>query len=219
MAQFIMRAQVVLPFFTGDPSDVITNQFHFDCDDALDSVADISVGIALRLDAFLKSLYGGATGQVRYIDWPGAYVNMYDMRDVEPRINYRNNLSLVAGTAVDALPTEVAMVLSWKAAPVPGLVYQSLYNRIYIGALRMLWLEDAALNEFPVFTQDFIDGAIFSAQELYDSNSPTATWVQVGKGLGGPQTFRTIIGGFVDNSPDTQRRRSVEASARTNYLV
>ena len=44
-------------------------------------------------------------------------------------------------------------------------------------------------------------------------------WIQWGRsGPGGTYTGREIIGGFVDNGPDTQRRRSVDYSVRTDWV-
>nr|CRY97260.1 hypothetical protein [uncultured prokaryote] len=218
---WIMQAQAVFPFFTGDPSDVWTNRFHFEVADDMADPASVAVFITDALKTFYTTIYPSASDRANYVAWGLAVVKCYDQRDVVPRPLYEIPLSAspLTSSATSTIPTEVAVVASWRAQQVPGIRYQSMYNRIYLGGLIAAQMQPSSASAYPTILNTFAATICGAMSDLQAYTTDGFQWVQVGKGLGGPQTYRPIIGGFVDNSPDTQRRRSVEASSRTLWTV
>lgn len=216
----VYRSQVILPYFTNLPTDVVVNQMHWWSDESVSRAADEAEIIA-RLQSFYAAVYGsGATNRVNYVDWPLATIKVFYLPDTPPRIPAIASLGFAtAGTNASAIPTEVACVLSYQAAPASGVRYQSLYNRIYLGALPSVAMATSATDAFPQFSGTWITTVRTAAEGLLDDNNASLDWVQYGKGGIGGMTNREIIGGWVDNSPDTQRRRSVLASSRNVWPV
>lgn len=219
----IYRAQVILPMFTGKARDVVTNTFHFTEDVLVDSDPFITEAISTLLIGFYEDVYpSSASLRCNYIDWLSATVKVANLSDPIPRPIYEYGMAYgSAGTLVSDIPTEVAICASFRAAAVPGIRYQSLYNRVYLGALGGNVIAPSTASSFPVVNPDFVT-TVNSAMEdlLTASNTAIIPWRQVGaNGFGGSLVPRDIIGGFVDNSPDTQRRRSVDASIKTSWTA
>lgn len=212
----LYRAQVILPFFTNLPTDVVVNQFHFNI--AADD-PDNGLTIYENLKTFYETAYGTtAASRASYVDWPQAYVKVFNLDDPTPRIPYESPpLFAGAGTNASTIPTEVACVLSFRAAAISGVRFQRLYNRVYLGALPSTAIIAGAADAFPRINPTFISSVISAAQGLLAAgDSDGAIWSQVSNATGSAVP-RTIVGGWVDNSPDTQRRRSVLATLRNNW--
>lgn len=216
----LVRAQVILPFFTNLPTDVIVNGFHFernsvDRETAADEIQNL-------LQTFYETVYGNTTARANYIDWPDAVVKCFYLEDPTPRIPEIRNLGIVGnGTAASAVPTEVACVTTWHAAPQSGVRYQSLYNRIYLGGITTSHITTSGVDQFPRFTPTFIGNVNSAAAGLLDQSLIVGVeWRQVGRAGASPLTVsRPITGGWTDNGPDTQRRRSVLANSRANWSL
>lgn len=215
----LYKAQAILPFFTNLPTDVINNQFHF-LDDTTDSHDVVAQDIADQLTRFYTDVYLTApTGRVGYIDWAQAHVKVFKLSDPTPRVPVIKPLIFSAGTGSSTIPTEVACVLTWSAAPESGVRYQRLYNRIYLGGIPNTFMDQSAADQFPRFLPAVTSRIAAAAATLAIAAIPTPTqWVQVSN-AGGVTAVRQIVGGWVDNGPDTQRRRSVLATLRSNWNV
>lgn len=206
-------AQAIFPYFTNIPTDVTVNRFHFESDGLLDSqVADL---VKTRLDAFYLEIYTNTgASKAAYVDWSLTQYKVFNLDDTPPRIpEVRAAGNVAAGSNATTIPTEVACVLSWHAAPESGVRFQRLYNRIYLGHLVNSNFVGAAVDAFPTLASGFTNNVKSAAQNLLDANTGLLEWVQVSN-AGGTTVTRAIAGGWVDNSPDTQRRRSVVASSR-----
>lgn len=208
-------AQVILPMFTSIPEDVIVNRFHFQVLNI--SSADGATEIASRLKTFYEEGYGSAAQRVSYVDWPLASVKVFNLEDTPPRIPEVRSLGITtAGSSATAIPTEVATVLSWHAAPESGVRFQRLYNRIYLGAMPTAAITLGAVDAFPTLSIAWRGQWATALEGLLAEDDIDVRWRQVSSATGSP-VDRTITGGWIDNSPDTQRRRSVLPSARTNW--
>lgn len=213
----LYRAQVILPFFTNLPEDVIVNQFHFEADPT--DLAVVGPEISIQLKAFYTAAYGSSgVGRVNYIDWALAYVKVFALADPTPRIPYTSApWAFTAGSAASTVPTEVACVLSFQASPESGVRYQRLYNRVYLGGIGSAMITSSAVDDFPRFAPVFLTAVRDAALGLLAAGAISgAQWVQVSNATGST-IARPIVGGWVDNGPDTQRRRSVLATARNNW--
>lgn len=211
----LYRAQAIFPFFTNLPGDVIANQFHF-IDDTGATDEAIAYDITQQLAAFYNTIFPLSADKPLYIDWTKAYVKVFNLSDPPPRVPYINVMALTTGTGASTVPTEVACVLSFHAAPISGVRFQRLYNRIFLGGLMMNAFTPAAADEFPRFANAFIAKVITAAEDLVDRTGKSTYWVQVSEATG-VTAVREIVGGWVDNSPDTQRRRSVNATLRSPW--
>lgn len=209
------RSQWILPYFTNLPTDVVVNQMHWYSNDTLDDEA-VGAVIAARLLAFYGTVYGAAAARVSYADWTKVTLKVFNLGDPIPRIPTVWNPAYSAGTAAATLPTEVAAVLSFHAAPVSGVRFQRLYNRIFLGCLGNGVMSAGAADEFPRFAPAFITLVTGAATTLLGANDGIVDWRQHSVASGTP-TFRTITGGWVDNGPDTQRRRSVLSTSRNTW--
>lgn len=213
----LYRAQAILPYFTNLPKDVVVNQFHFrnDVDDAETAADDIQT--LLRL--FYESVYGIAgTNRVTYINWPLAKIKVFDLADPTPRVPMMRTFNFgSAGTNAAMCPTEVACVLSFHAAPESGTPFQRLYNRIFLGGISHGFIQASSGSSYPVFTSGWITLVTNGALNLADGEGNTS-WRQVSEATG-LIAARPVVGGWVDNSPDTQRRRSVVSTLRNTWTV
>jgi len=212
----IYRCQIVLPFITGNASDVNINTLHFV--DETNTQQDAYDIVAARVTAFVRDIYDSdSVDKVAYVDWPLAHLKIFDLDETPPRVPFVvENIFTNAGTNLSRFPTEVAMVLSFRAAPQAGVPYQRLYNRIFIGCLPGHAIDAATATDFPVFGSTWVNQTLAAAVTLRDKDDVDTKWAQVSK-AGGTLVAREISGGFIDNSPDTQRRRSVKSTLKSTW--
>jgi hypothetical protein len=210
----ILRAQTQFPMFTGIPRDVISNTIHFDWDETL-TLADAATEIASRLTTFYTSAYNGGVYRANYVNWANGTVEVSDLSGPTPRIPEVRSVIPTGAAAASTLPTEVACVLTFAAAETGGVVRQRLYNRIYLGGLEEACMTAGSAATFPAFGTPFMDFVGNAAAALLLENDTFLSWIQYSPTAG---VARPITRGWVDNAPDTQRRRSVEASTRSTWL-
>lgn len=211
----LIRCQTIVPFFTNVATDVFTNTTHWEGSDAI-SLATHADVIAARLAVFYDDAYDGNVYKAQYCVWTAARIEVYNLADPPPRVPEVRSLGLVGSGAVSAIPTEVACVLSYHAAPESGVVRQRLHNRFYLGGLSTAAMTVGGINAFPTLTPGFVTTVAGAAVALLGANDEFISWKQFSD-AGGVPIAREIVGGWVDNSPDTQRRRSVLAASRTTW--
>nr|CRY97277.1 hypothetical protein [uncultured prokaryote] len=213
----LFRVDCVFPFFTGDPSDVIVNTLHFE-EESL-STQEFGESVPVFLNPFFETIYG-TTGANRanYIDWPNMKYRTFNLSDPTPRVPWEEfGPWSTAGTAVTTIPTEVASCISFQSQGLPGDVYQRRYNRIFLGGMCPNFLVASETAEFPRFSSAWMTGVTNAMKNLAeDLPGPGTLWVQVSRAGGTVRTL-PVIAGWCDNSPDTQRRRSVSATSRVSW--
>lgn len=212
----LIKAQVVLPFTSNLPRDVITNSLWFGTPNGM-SLSTAGDLITPMLQDFYLGGYG-AFGLPGYVSKSTCFVKWYDWADPEPRQPYQTALdlsSLVTNPAI--IPTEVACVLSFHGEPESGVPVARQRGRIYIGGLTNNALEQPGVGTpYPVFRSTWITGWRDNANGLrIDTNNADVPWVVYSRATGGLTPWYNVVGGWVDNTPDTQRRRGVEATSRT----
>lgn len=200
--------------FTGIPRDIITNTLHFEWDGA-GTLAAAADDIAARMDAFYTEAYSGSGLQAPYVSWTQARCEIIDLSAPTPRIPEVRAMPLPSVTGTCQIPTEVAAVFTFAAADQGGVVRQQLYNRIYIGGLANAAMDGSSAAAYPTLSVLVRSSIVSGASDLLAFNNGALDWVQYSPTT---NTARAIARGWVDNSPDTQRRRSVDASARTIWL-
>lgn len=202
----------MFPFFTNLPEDVITNTTHWLTDDT-DTPAAAANIINARLSTFYEAVYSGARG-ASYVNWSGARTRVWNLGDAPPRQPvYDEIMPITVALTNSQLPTEVAVVVSYHAAPVSGVPPARLRNRFYLGGFSTGVMALSAANAFPTIAVQAQEQIAAAAAALLAANTAEISWVTASSASGLTITSQ-IQGGWVDNSPDTQRRRSVEATGR-----
>lgn len=209
------RAQVVFPMFTNLPKDVITNTFHFT---PLTPIGlQTAAGIATPwLADFYELAYGGGTNMAAYMLPLLATVHWYDLEDPPPRQPHIVPLGATISLGVSEIPTEVAAVVSFQGDPISGVPQSRRRGRVYIGALTNAAMDPGSGSSFPVLTTATLTALDNAATGLLAASGSQADlrWVVHSTVAG---TDAIVTNGWVDNSPDTQRRRSVDALSRTLF--
>jgi len=128
----------------------------------------------------------------------------------------------IVPNALDAgLPEETCICFSQKAAYVSGINPQSQRGRVYIGPLASGALAGATAGQSnwtnpAEFKTSLMNLLIAAATDLAGHNAAAHTWVIFSPTLS--QSF-DVDYVFVDNAPDTQRRRGAKADLRIGQSV
>jgi hypothetical protein len=199
--------QVALAHDSALPEDVTVNTFAFYTETAKDAVAAASIVGQLNtfyqaFDNFLSSLLSGV-----------GVVKFYDRADVKPRVPwFLGALSLEPGPT--ALPGEVALVLSFRAAAVSGSSPARRRGRVFLGPLAINTMDAATGRPLNSVLNEIASAA--SSLRAAGASDPAWTW-QVWSEM--DNVGREINNGYVDNAFDTQRSRGNDPTARINWGV
>lgn len=210
MATF--RATVVFPMFTNLPEDVITNTFHYSELTPM-GLAAAAAAATPKLADFYEAVYAGSLGMANYMNPAIAHVNWYDLSEPAPRAPLTLPLGATIPVVSSTLPTEVATVLSFQGDHVSGTPQARRRGRIYIGAVPNAAMLASSISNYPLFSSAWIAGIRAGANtHLLPPPIADLRW-SVWSPTDGTATF--VTNGWIDNSPDTQRRRGIEPSVRT----
>jgi hypothetical protein len=205
----ITRVIATLPYFTSIPEDCATNTFYFA------SVAEPTSGdaatIADRLDAF----YGTIDAYLSpVLATTGGSYKFYKMSDPEPRTPFITITMDPLTVGSSGYAEEAAICLSYNATPASGASPARRRGRIFIGPLSTTAVTGSTTT---AFSQPAVAarGAISVAAQALADQSETFQWA-----VYSPTDLiaRQIVGGYIDNSLDTQRRRGRRPTARTTWI-
>ena len=201
------RAQVIIRTVDNIAENFITNSW---CLNVAAGTPDYT-GIAAAFDAFYSNLdvyFSPAVAQtgheIRFYALPGTPPNY-------PITNRFFDLSLQpSGTA---LPREVALVLSFQALKSAGVNQRRRKGRVYIGPLD----SSGSGGERPTsaLRSDLANAAV-GLQTAFTALTLDTTWSIWSEAN---QTASPVRDGWVDDAWDTQRRRGLDASTRTTFVV
>lgn len=212
--------QTTIPYASGLPRDVITNTTHWDIVGGFapamgDEIRD-------RMQAYYEDVYaplGGTRTWASYIQHKMIIKIYLANPPVSPAPPvYVDEVSLTfTGSATGNLPAEVAVVTSQYSAQQAGLPLGRRFNRHYIGGLSGQVLDNLGVPLQPPFvTADFRAQLAGAASTLHGENTTILSWV-LGYRSSGVWQFEPIVGGFVGDEPDTQRRRGIRQAVRTSW--
>jgi hypothetical protein len=209
----------------GLPEDVVINTFHFESA-AGTLVTNLEAqAFAGRVSDFYLNTYAPSTVPVRtYISNVlanvGHEIRVYDMGLPKPRAPiYTQALAMTTGGS--ALPSEVAICLSYRAPLISGVPPARRRGRIYIGPLgtgtNVLGVTDISdVRPQPTMQNTLVDSAL-GALATPGTSGP---WVVASQPDPlGPYTLSTITHLWVDNAFDTQRRRGAKPTSRVTRDV
>lgn len=199
------RLQAIIKTTTGLPRDYATNTWYVTADD-LTAAQAARTALAARYLTFSSYFAGNAVVVVG-----GLEIKIYDMAQPEPRVPLSTaNFSLNPQTG-DALPPEVALVLSYRADYLSGVAAASRRGRVYMPFL----IESSNGTDGRPAAPIIAALAAFGTGFLADSTSATTwSWMQHSTKL---DAYANVAAGFVDNEWDTQRRRGRRSTSRTNW--
>lgn len=206
----IGRYQVTIPRDSNNPEDAIVNTWHF----ALinDFIADLDLP-ATALQNFYNNL---ATYISSDIDPNNMRLKVYDLEDPEPRSpKYDGPLGTMNNTTGgDPLPEELSVCLSYRAVYESGENPARRRGRIYIGGLGAATLPGTGVPRRPAAAfrtalknagQTLLNASVAATEWNWIVYSPTA-------GIG-----NVVVGGWVDDAWDVQRRRGVERTVKETF--
>lgn len=141
----------------------------------------------------------------------------YDMNDPSPRVPFRTGTNGLAARAATGLPAEVACCLSFKAAIVSGDNPRRRKGRVFIGPLGTTAMTSTSVGVRP--TTAFKTAlSNFGGGLIVPDATTGATWCVYSPteaaGVPGDGMF-PVVGGWIDDAFDTQRRRGVRTTAKT----
>jgi len=231
-----VHAQVIFQGRSNLPRDRYINTFSFSKDSGEFTGPDFS-----HISQALTRFYGsppsgdgdaiGAYLSRAIMDEPDPVINFYDANAVGSPIGVGSILGYApSGTAV-SLPNEVALCLSFFA-DMTGAVEEGPVDistgkktrpksrrrgRIYIGPLTASALIGSTSTNpgrpDPTFT-DIVRDAASRLMHDPDGDRPGTTWCIHSRR---DDVFRPVIGGFVDDEFDTQRRRQPVSTSRLTF--
>lgn len=225
---------------SGVPKDSVVNTFCFDADPT-----DVGERSSVRtlLEAFYLTVPTGAThdinsllsetvskvanaAEIAYYDLQPAVLSGGPMGSPVARSYFTpDNTGSVGG-----LPSEVAVCLSFKAdyagdperIPMPPTGPEGddrprarLRGRVFIGPLNSTAMESAPTTAVPVPSVRMINSAWRAGSDLMTGSAaagvPWCVWSRTNGAI------QPVVGGWVDNAFDTQRRRGEKATSRTAF--
>lgn len=210
MAQ--IHAQITLPYTTGLPEDVVSNNLYFATVAAPtpEQIQAIYDGIV----AFYNDVLGTRTLASflsptisRTAD--ACTIKLYDIAETPPRQPISEEtftLGTVPGST--AMPQEVALCASFRAAYVSGQPPARRRGRIYVGP----FAPGAATTTGDRPHANLMDRCMLGMQELYAlTDAEAVDWCVYSTVDNIARVVTTV---WVDNAFDTQRRRGLNATSR-----
>lgn len=218
------RITTTLPYNSGLPEDVAQNTWHFV------TVGDTDFTLALPwLGTFYDTLATNLSGAFsRTAD--AVTHKVYDLEQAPPNppVWTATDTLPAKGASNGNMPSEVAIVGSFQAPVLPGVVQARRRGRVYIGPLAL----DLSLSDYSVPPAAFVTtvagafGALLASSDAsslckWAVFSPTIAGGFYDPGGSGPPNVvgavAPVDNGWVDNEWDTQRRRGLGATSRTTF--
>jgi len=202
----ILRAQVIIPATSTVSEDAVTNTWHFNVTgDEETTAANITSDLAAfyeAMDTYKSDLQSWTTNRVKW----------FNMSDPEPRVPILDTtMSLTGASSSQSLPHEVTAVLSFHGTYASGASQARRRGRIYFGPLNTTVMTDSGHFASAFCTALATAGDVLLATSVADTDYDWAVYSPTA-GLSYP-----VVGGWVDNAPDIQRRRGFRATSRTLF--
>lgn len=205
-----LRVQVTIPSVSGGPADISVNTWHF-------TTPSFDTLLLDQITGNLKDFYTAlASKYPAGMNLPGAGVKMYDLADPKPRPPvYEVPLGVTTPGGGASAPPEVACCFSFYSLRTAGVPGARTRNRVYIGPFNTATggvLQPPAL----------LITAMVSAGETLLAGAAASSWdwviwSQRDKDLNPNYMPPLVVGGYVDNAWDTQRRRGVAPTTKSHF--
>ena len=174
----MFKVDVAFPYFTGLPSDVVVNTFHF----AKGTGTPPTTGDFDNLRDHLKAFYGlvfssvGTNSMAPWIDQGAVSTKVYDLDDPIPRSPVYSDVGTYPAVQAtnSAAPLEAAVCISYQATPTSGLPQARRRGRIFIGGLGIASTIGNP-SSFPLVTPQMITACAAAGSYLI-SDPPADDW-------------------------------------------
>lgn len=210
----VAKVQVILHHDSGLPEDDVVNTFHFDilatpfvaaeADDMIDDVIAFYTTNGTSGHHVSEYLSQNLTGLATF--------KVYALADPLPRVPLVTRTSVAIPTATSGvqMPQEVALCLSYSAAPVSGTIAARRRGRLYIGPF-----QDTARSAGDGSPASALRLAMREAGKRLMLSTDT-NWCVFSPT---DNSSGTIVQGYVDNAWDTQRRRGTAPTVRETFTA
>lgn len=238
-----VKAVVVMPRLTGVPEDEVVNDFYFVDSGATDFEAADATTLTTALSNFYNDTHSPGTSDLNlYLSEAltratnGCRIVYYaidelDLGDPWGSPKFTRNWTLEGGVTGTPFPSEVAAALSFHAdltdipetapnpTPPPAIIRPAARRRgrIFIGPLQSIAGEEDGTTHENTPSAAFVN-VLLGAAEYLGETTDTDTWTWCVYS-GADTTMRPVVGGFVDDSWDTQRRRGSDTSTRFTFTI
>jgi hypothetical protein len=201
-----VQAQISIPYYTGLPADVSVNVWNFEAPDAEDAAPEIGaflLGFYTTISAFCSPI----------LDFTQVSAKLYNRADPEPRTPFIDTVNDLGddNLANSGLPEEVSLCLSFHGVYDSGSPKARRRGRIYLPPLD----SDQTITSTSgrtVFQTAFITAVLNAYEaawaELTTAGTVHAVWSTV------DETSYPVVTAWMDDAPDTQRRRGPLATYR-----
>lgn len=208
------RAQVIIPHGNGIPADAMTNTLHF-IDFVPQPLADLADDVTPIIEDLYEAIYVGSGVSASYYAWTNTRVKWYDLAQPTPRVPYELPMPINVSPTATTIPAEVAAVASFQANREPGVPQARRRGRIYLGGLNSVWMVASSAGAAPRLDPGMLTRCATAFEAFRDAVALTsarwAVWSPT------DQAASLVTNGWMENDPDTQRRRGAKASIRTSW--
>lgn len=192
----------------------MTNTLHF-IDFVPQPLTDLADDVTPIIEDLYEAIYVGSGVSNSAYSWTNARVKWYDLATPQPRVPYEVSMPINVSPTATVIPSEVSAVASFQANREAGVPQSRRRGRIYLGGLNAAWfvpstsstparLEPAMLTRCATAFEAFRD-------QVGATSARWAVWSPT------DQAASLITNGWMENDPDTQRRRGGKASLRTSW--
>nr|CRY97273.1 hypothetical protein [uncultured prokaryote] len=201
----VYRCNITFQTTTGVPADKCVNTMWFDDGEIGVPMLELIADDLVAFFDTIQDIYSVYTPKA------GHTFDFYKQSDPEPRAPaYSAPWEFTVAPTGTVLPLEVACVMSYQGDPISGVNQQTRRNRIYLGPLSNIVV--ASSGRFDASIPPLIAGA---GADLIDASLASGyDWVAFSTKL---NTGTLVTNGWVDNEPDTQRRRGRDATLRSTF--
>lgn len=216
----VYQTQVSIPYFTALAEDVVTNVWHHEWG-AVDPPSPTEwTAFENSIAGFYESIFAGTIAMGPWMKPALTRMRTYDLADAPPRVPVRDVVVPMTAVVVDSaglVPTEVAVCLSYQGTRMSGEPQARRRGRLYIGGLGNTCLSAGSSSTFPRVNPTMRTQMAGAAEDHVDVAATTGmtwgVWSRV------DQLFIPAISGWIDDAPDTQRRRGQATSTRTTWAA
>jgi hypothetical protein len=205
-----IHAQVEIPNTSGLPEDSAVNNFSFTVDDAVWTRVDAATQLS---SIIANDFYGSIASMMNALAKLSLLkIKWYDRGDAAPRLPFYTATGLgLSDAAGSPLPNEVALVLSFHAAFESGHPPARYRGRVYMPFIDASEVNQRHGSGAPSST---LTGALKTAGQTLLSSTVGYTGIRWGVRSDMDDVTRPVVGGWVDDEFDTQRRRGTRPLSR-----
>lgn len=215
----IYQTQVSIPYFTALAEDVVTNVWHHEWGEVDPPSPTEWATFEDSLASFYETVFASTIAMGPWMKPNLTRMRTYKLEDPPPRVPVRD-LVVPMTALVDSagiIPTEVAVCLSYQGTRMSGEPQARRRGRLYLGGLGNTCITGGTTSTFPRVNPTMRTQMVTAAEDHVEVAATTGmtwgVWSRV------DQLFIPAVSGWIDDAPDTQRRRGQATSARTTWAV